>query len=190
MSQRRLNRDWFSHPFPENVQLDERSWLYSSYAFVHCRSERPDAIRVGRDSGLYHGTFFDTGPDAEIEIGKYCSLVGVIFATNGRVTIGDYSFLAHEVVLTDSHWTAPQNLAGRATAMSKNSVSGGNIDIGRNVWIGTQVVVVGRLRIGEGAIVGAGTIVTGDVPPYSLCVGNPMRIARSLPRAQNSAAEH
>jgi acetyltransferase-like isoleucine patch superfamily enzyme len=182
MSQRRLDHDWFSRPLPENVQLDETSWLYSSYAFVHCRSQRPSAIRVGHDSGLYHGTFFDIGPDAEIEIGKYCSLVGVIFATNGRVTIGDYTFLAHEVVITDSPWCVPQNPVGRAMALSKNSVSGGSIEIGRNVWIGAQVVVVGRLQIGEGAIVGAGTVVTGDVPPYSLCVGNPMRIARSLPR--------
>jgi acetyltransferase-like isoleucine patch superfamily enzyme len=54
------------------------------------------------------------------------------------------------------------------------------IEIGQNVWIGAQVVVAGHVRIGEGAIIGAGTLVTHDVAPYTMCGGNPMRMLRTL----------
>src|ERR1043165_1413452 len=107
MERKHLEHDWFSHPLPSNVQLGERSWLYSSYAFSHYNCQSKTGVTVRNDTGLYHGTFFDLGPDAEVTIGSYCSLVGVIFATNGRVTIGDYTFIAHEVVIADNSWYMP-----------------------------------------------------------------------------------
>ena len=107
MPHQRLAHDWFSLPLPDNIRLGKRTWLYSSYAFAHYSSEAPVGLRVGSDTGLYHGTFFDLGPNGEVEIGDYCSLVGAIFATNGRVTIGNYTFIAHEVVIGGSDWAAP-----------------------------------------------------------------------------------
>src|SRR5215203_6558887 len=96
MSATHLEHDWYSQPLPKNVRLGERSWLYSSFAFAHSVCRSADGVRVGNDSGLYDGTFFDLGPDAEVIVGDYCSLVGAIIATNGRVAIGDYTFIAHE----------------------------------------------------------------------------------------------
>jgi acetyltransferase-like isoleucine patch superfamily enzyme len=176
----RLAHDWFSQPLPTNVRLGERTWLYSSYAFSHYRSRASIGLHVGADTGLYHGTFFDLGPDAEVEIGNYCSLVGVIFATNGRVSIGDYTFISHEVVVADTQWPMP-NCDGGFRTQQFATISGANlIEIGRNVWIGAQAIVVGSVRIGEGAIIGAGTLVTRDVPPYTVCAGNPMRDLKTV----------
>lgn len=173
-----LDHDWFSRPLPENVRIGKGSWLYSSYAFVHYLSKTSKGLRTGSESGLYHGTFFDLGASAEIEIGDYCSLVGVIFSTNGRVAIGDYTFIAHEVVIADSHWATPaENPTEHAS--SHSPATRNVVQIGRNVWIGAQVTVIGSVTIGEGAIIGAGTLVTHDVPPYAVCVGNPLKIARS-----------
>src|SRR5690242_16461967 len=107
MEPKHLEHDWFSRPLPSNVHLGERTWLYSSFAFSHYNCQSNSGLRVGNNSGLYHGTFFDLGPEAEITIGNYCSLVGVIFATNGRVMIDDYTFIAHEVVIADSAWYIP-----------------------------------------------------------------------------------
>lgn len=50
------------------------------------------------------------------------------------------------------------------------------IEIGENVWIGACVSINPGVKIGEGAIVGMGVIVYKDVPPYSIVVGNPMKI--------------
>jgi acetyltransferase-like isoleucine patch superfamily enzyme len=183
-----LDHDWFSRPLPDNIRIGKGSWLYSSYAFVHYGSAAPAGLRAGSDTGLYHGTFFDIGPNAEVEIGDYCSLVGVIFSTNGRVSIGDYTFIAHEVVIADTHWAAP----ARHHSQRKDEVgphATNNVEIGPNVWIGGQAVIVGSVRIGEGAIIGAGSLVTHDVPPYALCVGNPMRIVLSRADRNNSATQ-
>jgi acetyltransferase-like isoleucine patch superfamily enzyme len=178
-----LEHDWFSRPLPSNVRLGERTWLYSSYAFAHYESKMSIGLCVGNDTGLYHGTFFDVGPDAEIKIGDFCSLVGVIFATNGRVTIEDYTFIAHEVVIADSPWPLP----GRRSTERGQQTDKPSIEIGRNVWIGAQALLVGNVRIGEGAIIGAGALVTQDVPPNSLCAGNPMRIMRTLSSGRKKA---
>jgi acetyltransferase-like isoleucine patch superfamily enzyme len=137
----------------------------------------PVGLRVGNDTGLYHGTFFDVGPDAEIQIGDYCSLVGVIFATNGSVTIGDYTFMAHEVVIAEGPWALPGSDGGGVGRRSARSF----IKIGSNVWIGAQAIVIGNVTIGDSAIIGAGALVTQDVPAHSLCAGNPLRILRKLP---------
>jgi len=187
MNPAHLEHDWFSRSLPTNIHLEQRSWLYSSYAFAHYENKTPIGLCVGKDTGLYHGTFFDLGPDAEIKIGDFCSLVGVIFATNGRVIIGDYTFIAHEVVIADSPWQLPGSYSAAAEERIDNSTS---IEIGRNVWIGAQALIIGNIRIGEGAIIGAGALVTHDVPPYSLCVGNPMRILRTrsnVPESQPTA---
>jgi acetyltransferase-like isoleucine patch superfamily enzyme len=175
----RFEHDWFSAPLPANVRLGARTWLYSSYAFSHYASQAPIGLQVGSDTGLYHGTFFDLGPDAAVEIGDYCSIVGAIFSTNGRVRIGSYTFIAHEVVLGDGDWVKP-SWDARGTFAPAGKENSHLIDIGANVWIGTQASVIGNVTIGEGAIIGAGAVVTQDVPPYSLCVGNPMRIVRSI----------
>src|SRR3954453_12421977 len=175
MPARYLQHDWFSQPLPSNVSLHESTWLYSTYAFVHYGSKQPLGLRVGSDTGLYHGTFFDIGPEAEVEIGKYCSLVGVIFATNGHVTVEDYTFIAHEVVIADQPWASPVGGAIEDRTVEHNRITRVRQHIGRNVWIGARAAIIGSVRIGEGAIIGAGAVVTDDVPPYTLCVGNPMK---------------
>lgn len=182
MTATHLDHDWYSRPLPGNVRLGERSWLYSTYAFSHYASRAAIGLRVGNDTGLYHGTFFDLGPSGEVEIGDYCSLVGVIFATNGRVTIGDYTFIAHEVVISDTPCPSPIVYRERMPQHAATPSAESSIEIGQNVWIGAQAIVMGRVKIGDGAIVGAGTLVTHDVPPYTICAGNPMRAMRGIPR--------
>jgi acetyltransferase-like isoleucine patch superfamily enzyme len=49
-----------------------------------------------------------------------------------------------------------------------------------NVWLGTRSIVLKGVRIGEGAVIGAGSVVTQDIPPHCLAVGNPARPVRSI----------
>jgi acetyltransferase-like isoleucine patch superfamily enzyme len=159
-----LEHDWFPGALPENVSIGQRSWLYSRFAFSHYESRLPTGVKIGDDSGIYNGTFFDLGPEASVEIGNYCSLVGAIIATSGRVVIGDYSFIAHDVVIADSSVEIP---AGR-TALAE-----GTIIIGENVWIGMGAIILGGAKIGEGVIIGAAAVVDFEVPPFSVVTGNP-----------------
>ena len=52
------------------------------------------------------------------------------------------------------------------------------VEIGHDVWIGHGVVVLSRRKIGTGAVIGAGSVVTKDVPPYAVVAGNPARLIR------------
>lgn len=50
--------------------------------------------------------------------------------------------------------------------------------IGNDVWIGTNVVILDSIKIGDGAIIGAGSVVTKDIPAYSIAVGNPAKVVK------------
>ena len=54
------------------------------------------------------------------------------------------------------------------------------ITIGNDVWLGAGVIVLPEIAIGEGSIIGAGSIVTKNVPPYSVAVGNPARVIKKI----------
>lgn len=103
----RLEHEWFGKPLPDNVQIGAGSWLHSSYAFLHCRSEQAVAVRIGQASGVYRGTFFELGPRGVVTIGDFCTVVSVIFAVDSHVAIGNYCFLSHEVMIADSSVPAP-----------------------------------------------------------------------------------
>lgn len=170
-----LTHDWFSKPLPFNVVIGERSWLYSSYAFVHYQSDRPCGVRIGSDSGIYHTTFFDLGPMGEVEIGNFCAIVGAIISCNSRVTIGDYTFIAHEVTIAD-HFAATPPIDSLTDEPANLVIPHTSIVIGENVWIGARAVLLAGANIGEGAIIGAAAVVDFVVPPHAIIAGNPARV--------------
>ena len=178
MDGRRLPHDWYPEPVPDNVVLGEDSWLYSSFAFRHYRSQRPVGVRIGKHSGLYNGTFFDLGPNGELAVGDYCTLVGAIVCSDRRIVIGDYVFIAHEVVLADNAWAVPERFQNEPA--SGSTPASASIEIANNAWIGARAIVLGGARIGEGAIVGAAAAVDFEVPPYAIAAGNPGRIVGTV----------
>jgi acetyltransferase-like isoleucine patch superfamily enzyme len=184
-STRQLSHDWFPRPLPDNVELGEGSWLYSSFAFLHYQSRRACGVRIGRNSGVYNGTFFDLNVDGEVIIGDYSTLVGAIIATNARVSIADYVFIAHEVTIADDFAAIPRRATidvryDRHNIPEKEGCS--EISIGQGAWIGSRAVILPGARIGEGAIVGAACVVDMEVPPYATVAGNPGRIHLSSNR--------
>jgi hypothetical protein len=56
--------------------------------------------------------------------------------------------------------------------------SKGDINVGNDVWIGYEALVLSGVRIGDGAVVGARSVVTKDVPPYAIVAGNPAKLIR------------
>ncbi|HUP24722.1 MAG TPA: acyltransferase [Thermoanaerobaculia bacterium] len=170
-----LGHDWFARPLPANVELGEGSWLYSSYAFLHYQSRRPVGLRVGHDTGLYNGTFFELGVDGEVRIGSYCTLVGVIVVTNGRVEIGDYAFLAHEVVIADHAIAQPPRSEWPRGEVGASATS---IHLGENVWVGARATILGGTVVGNHAVIGAGAVVQGSYPERCVLAGNPAQLVR------------
>jgi acetyltransferase-like isoleucine patch superfamily enzyme len=164
---RRIPNDWFTRELPPGLEIGERSFLISSYAFLHCSAAAK--VRIGNDTGIYHGTFFELGPAANVHIGDYCTLVGAILQIESELRIGNYVLIAHEVVITD----------GEAVS-SARSITPRPIVIGEDAWIGMRAIILQGVTIGRGAIVGAGTVVTEDVPSMSIVSGNPARLIRKV----------
>jgi len=162
-----LEHDWFPVGLSTNVSVGEGSWIYSSHAFRQFRSELDPGVVIGDHCGVYVGSYFNLGPRGSVEIGDYTTVVGAIFATNGRVTIGDHAFLAHEVVVAGDAWSTPGDDAPHEP-----------IEIGPTAWVGARAVLLGGARIGEGAIVGAGVAVDFEVPAFATVAGNPARVVR------------
>jgi len=164
---RRLEHDWFGRELPDGLTMGERSFLHSSYVFLH--SSPSAAIRIGSDTGIYVGTFFELGPAARVEVGDYCTLVGAIMRVDSELRIGDYTLIAHEVVITDR-----ESIDWRQPAAARP------ITIGSDVWIGMRAIILAGVKIGHGAVIGAGAVVADDVPPMTIVSGNPARIVRKI----------
>lgn len=187
MSLTRLAHDWWDRPIPDNVEIGDRSWLWSSYSFLHCRSRRPCAVRIGADSGLYAGTMFDLGPEGEVVIGSFCTLVSPVFSVAARVEIGDHVLISSRVVIADQAVARPYAEAQPPLSDSPSTrqepgaqASGGAVvRIGSGAWIGTGAVLLAGADIGPDAIVGAASVVDGPVPPGATAGGNPYRLLRS-----------
>lgn len=174
-----LPDDWFPRPLPPNIILGEHTWLYSAYAFLHYACRRPCGLKVGRNTGLYNGTMFDLGPNGEVEIGDFCTLVGAIFSTNGRVRIGNYVLIAHDVFIADAASAAPPGPGRSSLAFPPQTPP---IVIEDDAWVCTRAVLLPGAHIGAGAIVGAAAVVNFAVPAGATVAGNPARIvSRSGP---------
>ncbi len=115
------------------------------------------------------------------------------------IAIGRYVLISHNVDIHDNTghsrvWQERRSEIERVLPSLKLVEHGFDIKaapivIEDDVWIGFGASVIGGVRIGRGAIVGAGTMVTKDVPPFTVVVGNPMRVIRQLePFATSSRA--
>lgn len=97
---------------------------------------------------------------------------GCRFQDQGGIDIGDGVLIGHNVIITTlNHDLDP---AKRAIMHPQRVV------IGPTAWIGSGAIILPGVHIGEGAVVGAGSVVTKDVEPFSVVVGNPARTVRSI----------
>ena len=95
--------------------------------------------------------------------------------------IGDGCLFGEYVTIhDDDHVFGPsEEREWRSTPPGDRGLLTSPIDIGRNVWLGAKVTVTRGTTIGEGSMVAANSVVTRDVPPFSLAVGAPARVIRS-----------
>ena len=187
--ERRIAGDWHDGVVPANVRLDPEATVETSYSFQLFRSRREDAITLGRGSSVYSGTMFDLGPAALLRIGDFVMLNSPRIICDAAVEIGDYTLISWNAVLMDTYRVPVEPelrrahcATGFASASRPSSTAPAAlpIRIGRNVWIGFEACILPGVSIGEGAVVGTRSVVTTDVPPFSLVAGNPARFIRRL----------
>jgi acetyltransferase-like isoleucine patch superfamily enzyme len=186
--------DWYDGVLPDNVALDEGCYIETSFSFLQFRSRAATGLRMGYGSSAYTGTMFDVGPDGVVDIGSYALLNSVHIVCDSRIEIGNYALVSWNVLLMDTYREPLDPELRRryredvAAGRQPLSVPGRPIRIGPNVWIGFDSCILPGVSIGEGSIVGARSVVTESVPPYSVVAGNPARVIRQLEEAWDSHA--
>jgi acetyltransferase-like isoleucine patch superfamily enzyme len=138
-------------------------------------------LEIGANTLLEPGVWITAPAPARIRIGSGTFLnLGVMVAALSLVEIGDHCMLANGCFVTDADHRV-DDLSRPITW--QGFTTSGPARVGDNVWCGANVVVTSGVTIGERCVVGANSVVTRDLPPYSVAAGAPARVIRELARS-------
>ena len=167
------------------VKTRPRLWLRCLQLFymkkgknsVIYRSVRKDIVpfngfSLGKSSVIEDYSIINNAV-GEITIGNH-TRIGLGNTIIGPVTIGSNVILAQNVVISALN----HNFEDVLTTINQQGVKTDQIIIEDNVWIGANSSILAGVHIGEHVVVGAGSVVTKNIPPYCVAVGNPARILK------------
>ncbi|MDW8299709.1 MAG: acyltransferase [Anaerolineae bacterium] len=114
---------------------------------------------------------------AELLIGDSVGMTGAVIVAQTRIEIGDHVWIGANstIIDTDFHPLSPE-----ARRVNPNAGKSAPILIEDEVFIGMWAIILKGVRIGRGAVVGAGAVVTSDVPAGAVVAGNPAQVVRQL----------
>ena len=173
--------------FPKLVRIKRLITYFPPYqrmrqirsAKSKCYPKKSHLGQCGRNTILEYPVRFAYSKGIFIEENvKIRSGCNIVNSPTERVIIKKYSALAFDcLILTNSHRSTvgiPHFLLG-ATHINDKSA---DVIIEEDVWVGARVTLLPGTHLGRGSIVGAGSIVSGEVPPYALVVGSPAKVVK------------
>jgi acetyltransferase-like isoleucine patch superfamily enzyme len=127
---------------------------------------------------LQSDTRLDEHTRSELIIGQRTAIneFNNIRASNGRIVIGDQCLISQFVSIIAANHCTDRQMPVREQA---HDLSQRNVTIGNDVWLGANCVVLPGVKIGDGAIIGAGSIVVSDVPEYVVAAGVPAIVKKA-----------
>ena len=175
-----------------NKHLDSKLYRFfigngSSVYSWRVRPFEKNELIIGSKTSVRTAIVFEK-PSAEIEVGDRTFIGGGLISVAEKIVVGDDVMVAWGVTISDhnSHSTIYSERAKDVAQYLDGvkvwtGVSIKSVKICDKVWIGFNSIILKGVTIGEGAIVGAGSVVTKDVPPWVIVAGNPARILREIP---------
>ncbi|HEY6140692.1 MAG TPA: acyltransferase [Thermoanaerobaculia bacterium] len=158
-----------------NVRLGSGTIIASGAELVARGAEQitlGDRCAVLRGSLLYaYGGRITIGSNTSIN--PYCVLYG-----HGGLTIGNDVLIATGCVIIPAN----HNIADVTMPIRAQGLTAKGIVIEDGVWLAARVTVLDGVRVGTGAVIGAGAVVNKDIPPYAIAVGVPARLVGSRKR--------
>ncbi len=170
-------------PDGEEIMSEQLQCLDRLYDFNQTRPTEPD-----KREKMLKEMFGDIGENCYIEPplhanwgGKHCHFGKNVYANfnltlvdDSHIYVGDYTMLGPNVVIaTAGHPILPEL---REKAYQYNMP----VHIGRNCWIGAGALIMPGVTIGDNTVIGAGSVVTKDIPANVVAVGNPCRVLREI----------
>src|ERR1043166_8035015 len=174
---------------PANVRLGPNTLITGELTFKRFASKEPDALVIGANCTM-DGVHFALGEKGRAQIGDYCYFTNAVLLCDLELRIGDYVVIGWNATLadTDFHPISPAERIADAVACSplgkgrpRPVVAKKAVIIEDDVWIGPNATILKGVRIGAGAFIEAGTLVTRDVAPRTRIMGNPAQVIGEVP---------
>ena len=127
--------------------------------------------------GTKIGAFVEVQKNSSI--GKNCKISSHTFICEG-VAVGDDSFIGHGVMFINDNFPKAVNAKGEMESEKDWSDRFVKTNVGRRVSIGSNATILGGVSIGDGSLIGAGSVVTKNVPDGEIWAGNPARFKRKV----------
>ena len=137
--------------------ISKKAKIYGSVQMMN--STMGDYSYVGRDSRIIYA-----------DVGKFCSIAG-----ETRIGMGTHTL---DKISTSPIFTEAKNGTKHSWVKTSSVNPFKRVTVGNDVWIGVRTMVMGGVTIGDGAVIGAGSIVTKDIPPYAIVAGVPAKVIR------------
>lgn len=156
--------------------FDPRAYLHilkiiNYYNYSHVEPLRK--MKVGADPAISPNASF-SNPE-RIEIGERCRIGArcTLWAGpgTGKIIIGDDVLFAPEVMITAANYRYNDG-----SPVTKQAMDEADVVVGDDVWLGARAILLPGARVGRGSIIGAGALVRGEVPEFSIAVGAPARV--------------
>ena len=179
-----ITGDWDYSLLPANILIGRECWFERKDSFGAFRSQLKPGLVLGERVKVFTWTSFNVEPSGFVEVGDDATLVGPVFMCNERITVGKRVVIAYNVTIADSdfHPIDPDQRKRDAVAISpfgnrsnRPSYASYPVIIDDDVWIGIGAIILKGVHIGKGARIGAGAVVTSDVPAGIEVIGNPAR---------------
>ncbi len=149
---------------PQHLKIFGDNISIGDYATLICSSDKKIDISTWQTDKL----------NGSISLGNYILISpGTSIRSAESIDIGDSTMIASDVVITDSDW---HGIYDRTDYVATPKP----VKIHKNVWIGERSIILKGTQIGENSIIGAGSVVHGDIPPNSIFAGNPAKEVKKL----------
>ena len=151
-----------------NIFIDDRVVLF--------QREHGGAIEVGDRVQIFRDTIIETGEGASLFVGDDSSIHPrcSLHANVASIRIGSGVLIGPNVAIYSyDHGVEPARSIRAQPLTSK-----GDVEIGDESWLGVGVIVLSGVRIGKGAVIGAGSVVTHDIPEFSIAAGIPAKVVK------------
>jgi len=155
-----LGRPMISRVGNSRIVLGAGVRIYSAVRSNPLGCPQPSALRT-------------LAPGAQLILGPDVGISGVALCAGAAIEIGEGSILGSAAMVFDNDFHSP---AGPWSWRPDYSTGARPIKIGRGVFVGARAIILKGVTIGDRAMIGAGAVVTKDVPPFHCAVGNPARI--------------
>lgn len=197
----------YNHLYKNNLKRDTQTDIIMRHAIIGnsickdlaLRLENPQDcqiyLKIGNDN-IISGTFVFESSEGLIEIGDHSFIGGSTFISHNHISVGNnvtiawgctiydhdshsLNYLERRKDIDDELWSLRN---GQNVYKNKNwdSVKSSPIKICNDVWIGMNCIILKGVTIGEGAIIGAGSVITKDIPAWTIAAGNPAKVVKMI----------